>query len=814
MPRVQWRTFDKGLWLAGGRDNVPDGALRRCSGVSQLREGAIRAARGSRQVNFFGANQYVRFADAIFQCNGADVLREGAVINASFPQSGVLGVSGTARVSFLRAGPQFDQADWLFVAGGNNPFKVKADGTSASKWGIDAPADGMQGAPQDANVKIIDSCDSAATWTVIDAGSVTPTDELTIAIGGATSMRFDFTVAGQKRYSKAVTTNLNHFGTGLTGLISADQDYIEIWVRFAGTTANGEPAAQNFEALEIAFGLGAANFDDNVFTRRVDSQDGVVPQAGLLDQQLGVSSVRGDASETDIVEGNGAFNDGSDTRTLLNQLSQTVLYRQNDVWQRLRLPKITFDRVGSNTTLNWKDVQAIRLTFIVNGGVSVLVDQIEMVGGWGLVGKYQYQQTFKNSVTGSRSNPNPTPLLIQRVDRQRVILGNIQQSTDPQVDTIEIWRTVGNGAGLFLAAELDAGTTTYEDEIVDFRGLFTGTGYLTADQLPDVLQSRALELDNDPPPATITEVLGTLHVGRAWWLDSAADQRGRLFYSPSGRPESNAGFVEVTNTDNPLITVVRWNDVLYVFSERRIFRIVGEDEPFVSQEVFGAPGTTEPDTVIATPFGICYQAADGVRVFDGSFSLPVSQDALGPTFRGYTVEGVPPFGGITATYYREDYWLSNGDDTLVYNLRTQAWRHYLYAFQTLHAEDDTQLLASVGVATGLTFSLEDDAPDTATSFVLQTPSYRFAIDTLGLVQRVLIELEAGDLTVVPTLVLEDSEIVLAGIVAPARTTLELARLDSSRLVGVRLTASVTDETLIVYGIEADCYRPEGTGSEQ
>lgn len=820
MSRIQWRTFDRGLWLAGGRDNPPDGALRRATGVSQLREGAIRAARGARVINLFGANQYIEFADALFQSSGDDVLRDGVVINAGFPQSGLLGIGGDGRASFLRAPPQPELTDYLFVAGGNNPFKVKADGTSASKWGIDAPPDGFQAGSDfpTGNTKPIDACDSAATWTSVDGDA--PTDETTIAIGGLTSMRFDnFGSAGTRRYTKGVVTNLEHFGTGLSGAISADQDYIELWIRIvARVTPAEKPAPEFFDSLEIAFSLGNDDFSDNVYTRQVQGVEGTVPTAGLADQTLGVAAVVINdvpVTETDVVNSTGIFGAGADTRTLLNALGQTSVFRQADVWQRLRLPKLTFDRTGGNAALTWADVQAIRLTFRVSGAVGILVDQISLAGGYGLIGNYQYRITYKNSITGSRSNPNPTAVLFKGVDRGRIVLGNFPVSTDPQVDKIEIWRTVGNGEAFFLVAEINHNPTpVYTDEVVDTRALFTGFGYLTASQLPDVIESDELPLDNDPPPVTIREVLPTLHVGRAWWLDGADGERGRLFYSPQGRPEAVDGFVEVTNTDDDLQTPIRWNDVIYVFSRNTIFRIVGDDEPFVAQEVFGAPGTTQPDTVVATPFGICYFAADGPRIFDGSFSQPVNADALGPIFRGYDVEDVEAFVGISAAYIRDDYFITAGDgQTLVYNLRTQAWRLLQIVCVTLYAsEDGAVLVASIGTAfvTGVTAELEAAAADTATTFELEVPARRIAVDTQGIVQRLFVDIETGGLAVTPTLVLDTGEFVLPVIDVTARTQVEYAMLKLGRFVALRLEASVMTETVIVYGIEADVYVPVGS----
>lgn len=826
MPRLSWRLFDKGLWVAGGRDSVPDGALRRATGVAAFREGVIRSARGFRALVFGAANQYRRFAGALFQARDDDILRDGVVVNAAFPQSGAGQTFTGPRISFLRMPPQATLDDWLFVAGGNNPFKVRADGTDASKWGIDAPPDGATATPNAQAKNQIDAMDATTGWTRVGPTGVNEVLDNTVFVEGTGSLRWDFEQSATTQYTKDIMTNLNTFGGGV---VSADQDYIQLWIRLSGTRTNeaNSPAAENFDWLEVAFALGATNFDDNMMTRRIDGIDGVVPIAGLADQEVGVATALEpgagiqvvldqafvDQGETDIVTGEGVFNEAADQRRLLNAISQTQVMRQNDVWQKLMLPKASFDRTGSDAALDWGDVEAIRLTFKRSGNLVIYVDDIALVGGTGMVGDYKYLHTFKNAATGSRSNPNETPVLVKRVQRSSVHLGNLPISTDPQVTHVEGWRSVGNGEAFFKAYEVANGTLTHDDDIADYAGLFTGA-HLTAADLPDILQPDEVQLDNAPPPSTITEVLGVPHLARAWWLDSAPDQRGRLFYSPAGRPESNQGFVDVTQTDDPLRAVVRWNDVIYVLSDGGLFRIVGDDEPFVAQEVFGALGTMRPDTVVPSPFGIVYQAPDAVRLFDGNFSSPVAFDAVAPLFRGYAVEGIAPFAGVSAAFYREDYWITDGITVLVVNLATQTWRRYgtTNTFDTLYAsDDDTELLGSVGLAAGDTFALDDADADTAITFQVQTGSRLLSADVRNVIQRLFIDLETSGQEVTPTLIFEDAEEVLPVIVAASRMTVEYARLDLARLVAVRLDATILD-LVIVYGIELDVYGAVGAGT--
>ena len=57
-------------------------------------------------------------------------------------------------------------------------------------------------------------------------------------------------------------------------------------------------------------------------------------------------------------------------------------------------------------------------------------------------------------------------------------------------------------------------------------------------------------------------------------------------------------------------------------TQKNIYRITGDAEPFIPRKVYQCPGTIYPSTVVVTPFGVVYQAFDGIRIFDGNTSTP------------------------------------------------------------------------------------------------------------------------------------------------------------------------------------------------
>ncbi|MCH7759808.1 hypothetical protein IIA15_00180, partial [candidate division TA06 bacterium] len=209
------------------------------------------------------------------------------------------------------------------------------------------------------------------------------------------------------------------------------------------------------------------------------------------------------------------------------------------------------------------------------------------------------------------------------------------------------------------------------------------------------LENLELPTDNEKPFTSFIDTVGP-HNAAAWWLDGASGTRGRVYFSPIGRPESVKGFINVSNDDDPTQKLVILGSSLFVLTEARLFQILGTD-PYTSREVFGVPGTSNPNTVIESPIGIIYEARDGVTVFNGSRSSLIAFDSIGILFRGETAEGIPAFSGTTAAYGKGIYYISDGTTTLALDIRAKTWRNLGIAADSLFYEDDTgELIISSG----------------------------------------------------------------------------------------------------------------------
>lgn len=116
---------------------------------------------------------------------------------------------------------------------------------------------------------------------------------------------------------------------------------------------------------------------------------------------------------------------------------------------------------------------------------------------------YQYVYTYRNSTTGHESTASPISASTgPQTSKNFKLIGTL--STDPQVDTINIYRT------------LDGGSTFYYLATVANNSGFSVTGY--TDSTPDSglnnLITAPTNHSNDPAPTGINNV--TFHMGRLW----------------------------------------------------------------------------------------------------------------------------------------------------------------------------------------------------------------------------------------------------------------------------------------------------------
>lgn len=486
-----------------------------------------------------------------------------------------------------------------------------------------------------------------------------------------------------------------------------------------------------------------------------------------------------------------------------------------DEWQYFVIPKRQFVRRGG---FDWSVVEEFRVNLqgIADDGNVWISDPILVGGGkddggavvtppggngvatrGGMQGTYKYRITFLNDDTGNRSNPGDAIKVAENVNRGYVTLINLPTSPDPQVTHVEIWRTVGDGDRWFLIGRVPNGTATYEDQVADHDTLDSrdGVAVMTTIELP---------LDNDRPHDDFDNCI--IDQLTAFWITNESGQQGRVFFSPIGRPESLKGFINVTQAGDHLHRLVVHQGSRYVFSETSLYQIDGSD-PYVSRKIAGVPGVAfaQRRTAVSTPYGLVYQAQDGIRIFNNLQAQLVGFDAVGRLFRGETLEGIPAFEGIVAAYCRDEYFISDGQTCLAFSLAERSWRNV--GFDDLTAifyEWDTDTLVGGRTSNTQLLEVEGVVTDAGAAITLdwETPGVQEAGDRIMFLDRVFIDIDASGNTITPTVKHRFSDIALAAISDAARIAREFTVERLLLKPSVALTGDASTR-VILYDVSLD-----------
>lgn len=734
-----------GLSVSGPTTGIAPTFLVRARGLHELCEHEYRLAPLDAVVlTRSGIHSITRFNDLRYVGAGTDVYRNGVSIftNAT---SDVL--------TFQRIPPGNTQPDQLFWSGGGRTRKSTSAGV-VTNWGIDAPPNGFTGALVAQLTKTVELFENSADWAVVGVG-VTVANSATIKQEGVNALRVNVPVDTIAMLTKASTLNLAQFTVAGD---TSNEDIIELWVRVDGDSAG-------IDYITLRFDVDAANFATNYYeftfppraiTVNNMVQTGIGANSGVNADEAGFLANVGGSEDSGGTESSPSAADSDPGQ------GTDAFVASSTTWTRLRIGKSRFLRSGNSAT-TWADVTAVQLLIKTNAlsSVTCYFDYARMRGGAGLRGDYQSLVTFDNTITGARSNSNPTPAVVRQNDRQKLSYASLPLSTDPQVNARTLWRTFGNGTRFFREHVIaDNTTTAYVSAVADFIGLWTNEN-------SQILYLPELPTDNARPEDTHTDFL--YDQATVFWLSSAANQQGRLYYSPAGRPEAQRGFIQLCNDDTPLYRIILWQRARYVIGEGGWYRIDGT-EPYTAFKFQGVAGVLEGQarTIVPTPYGIVWNAKDGLRIFNGSTSQLIYPERLVNLFRGESPENLTSFMGTCAAFARDQYFISDGTQTLAINLATGLIRDLGKGYQAFYYEEDTRALLAA-TSTQLII-VEDGVVGTGTrSYALRTPSYLFPEDTVGYVDQVFID---GNLKGTPSLILDTTTVPLAALAPVGRQLLE------------------------------------------
>ncbi len=334
--------------------------------------------------------------------------------------------------------------------------------------------------------------------------------------------------SGLSSVSQAGAKNLAHTTATYQRPMSGE-DYIHLSVKVADWASVTE--------VQIQFDVDAAvnDFTRNYYYKSVRPPDllAAVQQtaSSLTAQQTAIQRQQIDqlTSERDALEASLGSNGGSGTffgeglddvrQQRLAQIRQeldgfTVESGQGPIstegstgaaqWTELRIPIQEFQRVGADTTRDWANVQAWRVTFNTTAAVNVGINAVWFGGTFGPseaeAGGLNYVYRMRNSSTGSRSAFSPPARAQVFPRREGVLVRGEALYTDTQSDVIDYFRIGGTLGQYYYVGTAPLNDPTLLDTLDD--------GQASRNEIAEFDHWRPW-VTNDVPQSGTCDVVGT-----------------------------------------------------------------------------------------------------------------------------------------------------------------------------------------------------------------------------------------------------------------------------------------------------------------
>lgn len=764
--RIRQRQLDKGLFLTEAADSVPEGFALRYRGISPLTKTFIISRDGSG--NIYNATTIE--AHSIFYFGGYWYIGEGTNLLRVEDEAIVETYSDVFdgnRLSFVVAPSTSGKADYLFVCGGGDPLKFDSSGDQTN-WGIDPPVD-------------------ALSLTAGAAGSLT----------GVYKYRCTF-------YNSTTGTRSNPS--------PSPESTISLLMRFDNNLTDATGAHTPVDHGTCTFDASVKKVGTHSVVMNGSSQYVTVPSHPAWVIESGHEWTAHVWFRADTL---------SSYPSCIFSVENCVILRILDNGSNTRIeliapvPSVVINVTPTISLSTWYHIAVTRYDgkyyLYLNGAIQ---NPGGTAGaGWGDEGNDLYignDASIASTYFDGRLDefvwvkddvlwysdftpPTTTTEVVSSISlsSDTTDISDIPESEDAQVDYVELWRTIADGSVYFRLTVLANGTTTYNDSIED-----------------SLLQSTQLPEDNAIPYEWFDDC--AYHNASMFWITRTEDEAlGRLYYSPIGRSEAVQGYVEVCSGDETTQRLLRYANILYVITTEQLYQVVGAN-PYTIQPIAGVVGTNNPHTCVVTPFGIMYEAHEGVRLYQGGAqSILFAHDAVKILFRGRSAGDLSSFTGLVATFARGEYIISDGDQSIAVDIQKGTWRD-LGIGCTAFAYDKSNdvLAAGVGETSVVDLEKEGETDDngTAIDFSFEPAHAKLEADENVLIQHVHIDANMNGEDVTATLILDGEEIGL-GILN--HTSREIQTININRWasrVGLRLTGSLSSQ-IEIHEIAYDIYDP-------
>jgi hypothetical protein len=301
-----------------------------------------------------------------------------------------------------------------------------------------------------------------------------------------------------------------------------------------------------------------------------------------------------------------------------------------------------------------------------------------------MLGTYYYNVTFEDSTDKIESSAGTFSLPITVTDTG-IILTAIPVSTDPQVDTVNIYRNGGaNGQWLFVAS-VPNGTTTYTDTASDAS-----------------LNANIYEtLRRDPPPVFLSICT---YMERVWGFGTTTDP-SVVYFSNYNEPwafDTVQGFypVDENNFNDVAIGCCSIGSQLILFKSRSTYQVTGSTSAdFQVNKLFDIGCRSRRS--ICTAYGVCWWISkQGIYQFDGHTPTNLSDGGYQQSNIKSVIDALTDidFEDVTSFVYDRmvHFSLPTFNQTYFWDLRSQGWYNLGWALDQVYfdLESDTPVIGT------------------------------------------------------------------------------------------------------------------------
>jgi len=253
-----------------------------------------------------------------------------------------------------------------------------------------------------------------------------------------------------------------------------------------------------------------------------------------------------------------------------------------------------------------------------------------------------------------------------------------------------------------------------------------------------------VRIDRDRPP------LGSFVFGPAYDGTCFILKDNLLYYCKPKQPEAWPAlfYIEVTTPQFPMQTGLFYNQQPYVFSKNEIYYVAGTgDGAFLSSATQARTGAQSLlGAVSVDGKGIYHTGPDGIYMYTNGVDRNITEDTLGPIFRGEDKEGIPGVSSMATSWlvaFQNNLYFgyqSAGEsypaNILVMNLETNKLMYYLYNDGSnievrTAVVDETNARLLIGDSTGFVRVIEatSNTDDSGTTISWQIQSKDFTLQT-------------------------------------------------------------------------------------